>query len=99
MKQALIAIALLLVASQLSAQTDFETYKRQQQQKLKEYNQQKQDFKTYTQKQRKEFEAYRAKLNAEYAEYMSKAWTAYRSSKAIPVPECPEPVKPVLPLH
>lgn len=95
MKYTLIAIALSLVASQTSAQTDFETYKRQQQQKLKEYNQQKQDFKTYTQKQRKEFETYRAKLNAEYAEYMSKAWTAYKSSKAIPVPKCPEPVKPV----
>ncbi|MBR5841597.1 MAG: hypothetical protein IKY64_03140 [Bacteroidaceae bacterium] len=95
MKQALIAIALLLVASQLSAQTDFETYKRQQQQKLNEYNQQKQDFKAYTQQQREEFEAYRAKLNAEYAEYMRKAWTAYKSSKAIPVPKCPEPVKPV----
>lgn len=33
MTRTLIAIALLLVASQLSAQTDFETYKQQQQQK------------------------------------------------------------------
>lgn len=95
MRHTLIVLSLLLVASQMSAQTDFEAYKQQQQQKLKEYNQQKQDFKAYSQKQREEFEAYRAKLNAEYAEYMSRAWTAYRSSKAIPVPACPEPIKPV----
>lgn len=95
MKQALIAVILLFVASQMSAQTDFETYKRQQQQKLKEYNQQKRNFEAYSQQQRENFEAYRAKLNAEYAEFMSKAWTAYKSNKAIPAPECPEPVKPV----
>ena len=58
MTRTLIAIALLLVASQLSAQTDFETYKQQQQQKLKEYNRQEQDFKAYSRKQREEFEAY-----------------------------------------
>ena len=95
MKRIIILTALSLGMSQMSAQTDFETYKRQQQQKLNEYNQQKQDFKAYTQQQREEFEAYRSRLNAEYAEYMSKAWTAYKSSKAIPVPKCPEPVKPV----
>lgn len=54
MKQALIAFALLLVASQMSAQTDFEAYKQQQQQKLKEYNQQKRNFKAYSQQQREE---------------------------------------------
>lgn len=96
MKQALIAFALLLVASQMSAQTDFETYKRQQQQKLKEYNQQKRNFEAYSQKQREEFEAYRAKLNAEYAEHMRKAWAQFGSHAAKPIPQRPEPPQPVV---
>ncbi len=96
MTRTLIAIALLLVASQLSAQTDFETYKQQQQQKLKEYNRQKQDFKAYNRKQREEFDAYRAKLNAEYAEYMRKAWTKFSSNAAKPVPSRPEPPRPII---
>lgn len=96
MTRTLIAIALLFVASLLSAQTDFETYKQQQQQKLKEYNRQKQDFKAYSQKQHEEFEAYRAKLNAEYAEYMRKAWTKFSSNAAKPVPSRPEPPRPII---
>ncbi len=96
MTRTLIAIALLLVASQLSAQTDFETYKQQQQQKLKEYNRQEQDFKAYSRKQREEFEAYRAKLNAEYAKYMRKAWTKFSSNMAKPVPSRPEPPRPII---
>ena len=84
MKRIVILTALSLGMSQLSAQTDFETYKRQQQQK----------FSAYTKQQREEFEAYRAKLNAEYAEFMSKAWTACSASAAKPMPKSTEPVKP-----
>ena len=84
MKRIVILTVLSLGMSQLSAQTDFETYKRQQQQK----------FGAYSQQQKEEFEAYRAKLNAEYAEFMRKAWTACSASPAKPLPKSTEPVKP-----
>lgn len=79
-------LALLLGMSQLSAQTDFETYKKQQQQQLNAYSKQKKE----------DFEAYRAKLNAEYAEYMRKAWTKFSSNAAKPVPSRPEPPHPIV---
>ena len=71
----------------MSAQTDFEAYKQQQQQ---------QQFNAYSKQQKEDFEAYRTKLNAEYAEYMRKAWTKFSSNAAKPVPSRPEPPRPVV---
>ena len=86
MKRIVMLTALLFGMSQLSAQTDFETYKRQQQQK----------FGTYSQQQKENFEAYRAKLNAEYAAYMREAWTQFNANAAKSIPQRPEPPQPIV---
>lgn len=86
MRTRITLLFLLLCMSQLSAQTDFEAYKQQQQQQ----------FNAYSKQQKEDFEAYRAKLNAEYAEYMRKAWTKFSSNAAKPVPSRPEPPRPVV---
>lgn len=86
MKRIIILTALSLGMSQMSAQTDFETYKRQQQQQ----------FDSYRRQQKEDFEVYRAKLNAEYAEYMRKAWTQFNANTAKPLPQRPEPPQPVV---
>lgn len=86
MRTRITLLALLLSMSQLSAQTDFEVYKQQQQRQ----------FNAYSKQQKEDFEAYRAKLNAEYAEYMRKAWTKFSSNAAKPVPSRPEPPRPVV---
>lgn len=86
MRTRITLLFLLLCMSQLSAQTDFEAYKQQQQQQ----------FNAYSKQQKEDFEAYRTKLNAEYAEYMRKAWTKFSSNAAKPVPSRPEPPRPVV---
>ena len=86
MKRIVILTALSLGMSQLSAQTDFETYKRQQ----------LQQFDSYRKQQKEDFEAYRAKLNAEYAEYMRKAWTQFNANVAKSAPKRPEPPQPLV---
>ena len=86
MKKILTLLAALFGLVQLSAQDDFDAYKRQLQQ---EYNQ-------YSKQQKDNFEAYRNKLNAEYAEYMRQAWQVFSPSPAKPMPKRPEPPTPVV---
>ncbi len=65
---------------------NFEDYKRKQQEQ----------FQTYKGQRETEFREYRDKVNAEYAEFMRKAWTRHETKPAEPMPERPEPPKPVV---
>ncbi len=55
-----------------------------------------QEFEAYKAEEWRKFKEYRDKVNAEFAEYMRHAWTKRESEPAIPVPERPEPPKPVV---
>ncbi|WP_251621903.1 hypothetical protein [Odoribacter lunatus] len=55
-----------------------------------------QDFATYKAEEWRKFKEYRDRVNAEFAEYMRQAWTKREAEPAIPVPERPEPPKPVV---
>ena len=71
MKKIQTLLAVLFVGlAPMSAQDDFNAYKRQMQQEYNQYNKQQKD----------NFEAYRNKLNAEYAEYMRQAWQVFSPS-------------------
>jgi hypothetical protein len=59
----------------------------------------------YKERMRKQYETFqkhaattysnfRQKANAQYAEFMRKNWEQFHASPPIPVPECPDPVKP-----
>lgn len=65
---------------------DFEAYKAQQ---LAEFEQYRED-------ENAEFEAFRKKQNEEFAEFMRKQWSDFRTFNAVPVPQRPEPPKPVV---
>ncbi len=67
------------------AQT-FEEYKKQVWEK----------FNAYKAEEWRKFKEYRDKVNAEFAEYMRQEWTKREAEPAIPVPERPEPTKPVV---
>lgn len=84
-RKILILGAWLLAASDMSAQT-FEEYKRQV----------RADFGSYKAERQREFKEYRDRVNAEYAEYMRRAWPEYDAKPAEPVPDRPEPPKPVV---
>lgn len=55
-----------------------------------------QDFNAYRDEQWRQFKEYRDKVNAEFAEYMRHSWVKRESEPAIPMPERPEPPKPVV---
>lgn len=84
-RKVMILGAWLLAASDMPAQT-FEEYKRQVQA----------DFGSYKAERQREFKEYRDRMNAEYAEYMRRAWPEYDAKPAEPVPDRPEPPKPVV---
>ena len=81
-------VALLcLVGVQLSTQAQsFDDYKKRVQSEFDQYKSNKD----------REFKEYRDRINAEFAEYMRQAWPAFRSKPAEPVPDSPEPPKPVV---
>lgn len=87
MKRLTLIITLMSLFCTLHAQvTDFEEWKKQKQQ---EFNQ-------FTAAKQKEFTAFRDSLNAAYAEHMKKNWETFQLREAVPVPEKPEPPKPVV---
>lgn len=87
MKRITLIITLLSLVCTLHAQvTDFEEWKKQKQQ---EFNQ-------FTAAKQKEFASFRDSLNAAYAEHMKKSWEQFQLQEAVPVPEKPEPPKPVV---
>ena len=80
-----IAIATLLCTASLSAQTDFEKYKQQQQKEFADYVQQQQD----------NFKQYRDSLNLVYANYLEKEWQRFDLQKPKPLINKPVPEPPV----
>lgn len=54
------------------------------------------EFTQWRNSQEREFKEYRDRINAEFAEYMRQAWPEYKSKPAEPIPDCPEPPKPVV---
>lgn len=80
---------LLFVGSYLNhsaAQSSFEDYKRQIEDKFNRFKDSKQ----------KEFEDYRNRVNQEFAEFMRSGWDRQEANPPVPVPEIPEPPKPVV---
>lgn len=73
------------LSGSVSAQT-FEDYKRQA----------KREFEAYREKTQRDFSAYRDSVNAEFARYMREAWKKRDAKPAVPLPERPEPPKPVV---
>lgn len=84
-KHLFILACLIVTTSETQAQS-FEEYKKRVQ---SEFNQYKSD-------KEREFKEYRDRINAEFAEYMRQAWPEYKSKPAEPVPDRPEPPKPVV---
>ena len=90
-KKRCIWIAAFVIAGMLSnshkaqAQT-FEEYKKRVQSEFCQYKSEKE----------REFKAYRDRINAEFAEYMRQTWPEYQSTPAEPVPDSPEPPKPII---
>lgn len=66
--------------------TDFEEWRRQKQQ----------EFDNFKNSKLQEFTDFRDSLNAAYADLMTKSWASFSLQEAIPVPEKPEPPKPVV---
>lgn len=81
-----LAIATLLANSSKAQAQTFEEYKKRVQS----------EFSQYKTKKDQEFKAYRDRINAEFAEYMRQRWPEYKSEPAEPVPDSPEPPKPVI---
>jgi len=54
------------------------------------------NFENYRDEQQRAFKEYRDRINAEFAEYMRQAWPKYKSNPAKPVPDRPEPPKPII---
>lgn len=54
------------------------------------------DFEDYSRQKNREFEEYRDRVNAEFAEYMRQVWPEFEAKPAVPVPEIPEPPRPVI---
>lgn len=71
--------------SALQAQS-FDEYKKRVQSKFNQYKSDKE----------REFKEYRDRINAEFAEYMRQSWPEYESKPAKPVPDSPEPPKPII---
>ena len=81
----LVFIGMLFAATTAYAQS-FDDYKKRVQS----------DFRQYKSDKEREFKEYRNRINAEFAEYMRQAWPEYKSKPAEPVPDSPEPPKPVV---
>lgn len=56
----------------------------------------KQDFDTFRQQVLKGYSTFRDSINTEYAEFMRQRWPEYQSEPAEPVPDSPEPPRPVV---
>lgn len=54
------------------------------------------DFNSYRDEQQRAFKEYRDRVNAEFADYMRCAWSEHKAQPAEPVPDRPEPPRPVV---
>lgn len=54
------------------------------------------DFNKYKSEKERAFKEYRDRINAEFAEYMRQAWPEHEACPAEPVPQRPEPPRPVV---
>lgn len=54
------------------------------------------DFYDYSDRLRQSYNEYRDQINAEFANYMRQKWPGYISRQAEPLPQSPEPPKPVI---
>lgn len=68
------------------AQSSFDEYKRQVEEKYNNFKNSKQ----------KEFEEYRNKVNQEFAEFMRMRWDMHEAQPPVPAPTIPEPPKPIV---
>lgn len=76
---------IILGGTCVSAQ-DFESFKRQQQER----------FLAYKQKTQEDFDAYRRKVNEDFAEYMKKPWEKKTGEAPVPEPEKEPDIPPVI---
>lgn len=76
----------LFVSRYEASAQSFEEYKRQA----------LSDFNSYKSEQQRAFKEYRDRVNAEFAEYMRRAWPEHKAQPAEPVPDRPEPPRPVV---
>ena len=73
------------------------SFRNAQAQSFEEYERRVQsEFDKYKSDKEREFKEYRDRINAEFAEYMRQTWPEYESRPAEPVPDRPEPPKPVI---
>ena len=77
----------LIIMGRTVAQTfDFDKYAQQTQTTFNHYNA----------AQQQTFKEYRDRMNAEFAEYMRRAWPQFDAQPAEPVPDRPEPPRPMV---
>lgn len=54
------------------------------------------EFNEFLKEQLRQMDEFRNRQNAEFAEFMKQAWAQFTTEPAIPVPEIPEPIKPII---
>lgn len=82
----LCAVCIAFFCNLQAQNKDYEEFLQKRQQALAEYKDAKQ----------RALAEYRDKLNSEYADRMSQKWTLFRAFAAKPVPQSPDPPKPVV---
>lgn len=80
----LLPVAVFCVST-VTAQDDFEQFRKQNEQQYNSYRQQKES----------EYEAFRRRVNNEYASFVERTWREFNAFKGIPIPE-EKPVPPVI---
>jgi len=86
MKQKILLLSILFcVQNIIFAQTDFEKYKQEQQQKFEEYQKENQE----------KLKRYKDSLNLAYSEFLKKEWKNYNLTKPEPPIKTPIPTPPV----
>ena len=87
MRTICILLIQLIIMGRTVAQTfDFDKYAQQTQTTFNHYNA----------AQQQTFKEYRDRMNAEFAEYMRRAWPQFDAQPAEPVPDRPEPPRPMV---
>lgn len=81
-----LSVILILGYNYSKAQSTFEEYKRQIEDKFNRFKDEKQ----------KQFDEYRNRVNQEFAEFMRSKWDRQEANPPVPVPEIPEPPKPIV---
>ncbi|GHV09811.1 hypothetical protein FACS1894162_1270 [Bacteroidia bacterium] len=84
MKKYILILLFTCSFASISAQNDFEQYRKQQQK----------EFSDYSTKQTKDFNNFRDKVNAEFADYVRQSWESFQAFQGIPIPKEPKPVTP-----